>query len=126
MMAPSTGPHIALPRDRRAGVEDVPIAEPERHPGRPDVDEHRLRGEEAINGRGVGRGDPLADRIVRVVLEAGEEEAHVAIALCRRAPVEAGDRRPVGGERLGEHLEADIHGTHALREEHRRSRLAHS
>ena len=121
MMAPSTGPHIRSHSIGGPAWRIVPVPEPERHAGRLDVDEHRLGGEEAIDGRGIGRRDPPADRIVRVVLEAGEEQADVAVALGRRAPVEAGDRRPVGGERLGEHVEADVHGAHAVGEEHRRS-----
>ena len=116
----------ALPLDRWAGMEDVPPLEPQCNARWLDVHEHRLSGEEAIDGGGVGRRDPPPDRIVRVVLQPSEEEPHVAIALGRRAPVETGDRRPVGGKRLGEHVEADVHGTHAVREQHRGRALAHS
>jgi hypothetical protein len=101
-------------------MEDVPVIEPQRHARRLDVDEHGLCGEETLDGRGIGRGDPPADRIVRVVLQASDEEAQVAIALSRRAPVEPGHGRAIRCKRLGEHVEADVHGAHAVGEEHRR------
>ena len=89
-------------QDRAAGERGNHLA------GRPDVDEHRTRLNDASERRLVGRTHLGTDQVVGIVLQARHEESELTIAPRRRPPGELRDRRAMGARRLRERREADV------------------
>ena len=108
-----------LPVDRRPGVEELVVAEAERRRG-PAGRRRASAGRRGGARRAVAfaAATVASDRIVRVVLEPGEEQAR-APGRPRRAAASRGAATvaPLAASGRGEHLEADVHGAHAVREQ---------
>ena len=102
-------PAHPLPGDRRAGVEDGARAESGHHlRRRPHADEHRPGGRDPLDGQCVRGTDPCPNGVVRVVLQARQQQAQVAVAVGRRAPVELDHLGAVGAGRGAELGDADV------------------
>ena len=86
-----------LPEQRRAGVQQHPVADVEHLAGRPDVDQHRSRGEQPLDRRPVGGG---AARVQRQRGEVGR------LAEARRPPVDVVHLGALGAQRVGEDVDA--------------------
>ncbi len=93
-----------------------------------DHAQHRVAVENPLHGLRVGARDQTVGRIVRIVLQPGEQEAQFPVRLGRRAPVHLHARRTVGPDRSGELLQTDVDRPDPVREERggrRRGSLSH-
>ena len=102
-----------LPRDRRAGVQDAPLAveRRDRVAGEQDVDEHGLRREVARERGRVGLLDP------RIAEQPGEPHAGAGVAAGRRAPGELDGAAARRADVVGEVRQADVGDVQLLREQ---------
>ena len=97
--APRSGPGCAVPRDRRPGVQELPLLQPEQLGGRRDVHEGRGHLEHR------GERPRVGGRASRV----GGHGRQVGLGpLHRRPPVDAGDRDGLVGDRVGQQVGADV------------------
>ena len=76
--------------------------------GRPDVDQHGARSQEALDGQPIRRRNARAHRIVEIILEPRQDEPELAITACGRPPVERHHRGAVRAGRDRELGDADV------------------
>jgi hypothetical protein len=98
--ADQRAPHRArghVPGERRAGVQERPVGEPDDVAGLADVDQLRARGQQPLDRRPVGRGPARVER------DRGEVGR---VTEARRPPIDVVHVDALGAQRVGEDVDA--------------------